>query len=77
MAAKVGFQSALGWVVDSANFEFRTDVAGNIYIWSTITGSLLIKQRVHNSSAACNCVAWNPKMHSMLATAGDDRSVRM
>jgi WD40 repeat protein len=52
-------------------------VGGDLYIWETGTGELLLKEKVHTAPESCNCIAWNPKMHGMIATAGDDHTVRM
>lgn len=49
---------------------------GDIYVWGTETGEFLVKQRVHTPTS-CNSVAWNPKRHGMIATAGDDHTIRM
>ena len=50
---------------------------GDIYVWKTGTGELLLKQRVHDLPASCNSVAWNPKRFHMIASAGDDHTVRV
>lgn len=54
-----------------------TLIDGDIYVWNTGTGELLLKKRAHTPPASCNSVAWNPKRFHMIASAGDDHTVRM
>ena len=49
---------------------------GDIYIWETATGEILLRQSIHNL-VSCNSVAWNSKKYGMISTAGDDHTVRM
>jgi WD40 repeat protein len=62
-------------LLGKVNADARVD--GDIYIWGTESGKLLAKQKVHTLPASCNSVAWNPKRPHMIATAGDDGTVRM
>jgi WD40 repeat protein len=62
-------------VRSSGTFNADGRVDGDIYVWGTETGKLLAKQKVH--TPPCSCVAWNSKKHDMIASAGDDYTVRM
>lgn len=47
---------------------------GKLYIWSARSGQQLECLEAHG--ACVNAVAWNPAMPWLLATAGDDGTVR-
>ena len=47
-----------------------------IYMWHIETGELL--ETLDGSSTGCvNAISWNPVNHRMVASAGDDRVVKM
>jgi WD40 repeat protein len=48
---------------------------GRVFVWHRETGELLASLAGH--SGVVNAVAWNPRNQYMMASAGDDRSVRI
>lgn len=48
---------------------------GRVYVWNREQGTLL--ERLEGHVGTVNCVAWNPAVCNMFASAGDDHTVRM
>ncbi len=46
-----------------------------VYIWNRLTSDLIVSLRGHTGPV--NAVAWSPTVPGMLASASDDRTVRL
>lgn len=59
----------LGLLMDVSSTEMQ------VYIWHRGTGELI--EALPGHSGAVNCVSWNPVNPHMLASASDDRTIRI